>query len=147
LNRGNSIGLRFEPYNTTVRSIQELLPLAINLKEISLINDISETLISSLIRKVMKAVSSKTLDSINLAGINTTKDKLQKILHPLKASLKKIKLQQMTFEPELFESFVRYISRNYSLEDVDLEDIWEGDSKREHEVKDPMSYWYSPRLT
>jgi hypothetical protein len=53
----------------------------------------------------------------------------------------------MTFEPEPFEGFVRYISRNYSLEDIGLEDIWEGDGKREHEVNDPMSYWYSSRPT
>ena len=53
----------------------------------------------------------------------------------------------MTFEPEPFESFVHYISRNYSLEDIDLEDIWKGDGKRDHEVKDPMSYWYSPPPT
>lgn len=145
LSRVNSIGLRFEPCDTTVRSIKEFLPLATNLREISLINDTGETLTSSPIRKVMKAVSSKILDSIQLAGINTTKDELQKILHPLKPSLKKIKLQQMTFEPESFEGFVRYISCNYSLEDVNFEEIWEGDGEREHEVNDPMSYWYSPQ--
>jgi len=47
----------------------------------------------------------------------------------------------MTFEQKSFENFVRYISRNYSLEDFDLEDIWETNSKKEHEVIDPMSYW------
>jgi len=46
----------------------------------------------------------------------------------------------MTFEQKLFESFVRYISRNYSLEDFDLEDIWETNSKKEYEVINPMSY-------
>ena len=64
----------------------------INRKGVSLINDTGETLTSSPIQKVMKVVSSKTLNSINLAGINTTKDELQKILYSLKASLKKIKL-------------------------------------------------------
>jgi hypothetical protein len=76
LNRVHSIRLRFEPYDTTVRSIQKLLPLATNLKEISLINDTSETLISNPIRKVMKVISSKTLESISIAGVDTTKDKL-----------------------------------------------------------------------
>jgi hypothetical protein len=147
LNRVHFIGLRFEPYDTTVRSIQELLPLATNLKEISLMNDTGETLTSNLIRKVMKAVNSKTLESISLAGVDTTKDKLQKILHPLKASLKNVKLQQMTFEQKSFESFVRYISRDYSLDDFDLEDIWETDDKKEHEVIDPMSYWYDLQPT
>lgn len=147
LSRVHSIGLRFEPYDTTVRSIQELLPLATNLKEISLMNDTGETLTLNPIRKVTKAVSSKTLESISLAGVDTTKDKLQEILHPFKASLKNIKLQQMTFEQKSFESFVRYISRNYSLEDFDLEDIWEIDGKKEREVIDPMSYWYDLQPT
>jgi hypothetical protein len=65
----------------------------------------------------------------------------------LKASLKNIKLQQITFEQKLFESFVRYISRDYFLEDFDLKDIWETDSKKEHEVIDPMSCWYDLRPT
>ncbi|PVH68773.1 hypothetical protein DL98DRAFT_205456 [Cadophora sp. DSE1049] len=140
LSRVHSIGLRFEPCDTTVRSIQELLPLATNLKEISLVNDTGETLTLKPIRKVTKAISSKSLESISLAGVDTTKDNLQEILHPFKASLKNIKLRQMTFEQKSFESFVCYISRNYSLEDLDLEDIWEIDGKKEHEVIDPMSY-------
>jgi hypothetical protein len=148
LNRVHSIGLRFEPYNTTIRSIRELLPLATNLKEIALINDTGETLTSDPVRKVMAAVSSKKLESISLAGVDTTKEKLEEILHPLKASLKNIKLQQMTFEHKSFESFVHYISSsNYSLEDFDLEDIWETDGKKEHEVIDPMSYWYHLQTT
>lgn len=147
LNRVNSIGLRFEPYNTTVRPIQELLPLATNLKEISLVNDTGETLTSDPIRKVIKKVSSKTVESISLAGIDTTKDKLQEILNPLRASLKSIKLQQMTFKQKSFVSFIRYISRNYSLEDFDLKDIWEIDGRTEHEVINPMSYWYDVQPT
>jgi hypothetical protein len=103
-------------------------------------NDTGETLTLNLIRKVIKAVNSKTLKSISLARVNTTKDKLQEILHPLKASLKNVKLQQMTFEQKSFESFVRYISCDYSLDDFDLEDIWETDGKKEHKVIDPMLY-------
>lgn len=147
LNQVYSIGLRFEPYETIVRSIQELLPLATNLKEISLINDTGETLTSNPIRRVMKAVSSKTLESISFAGVDTTKDKLQEILDPLKASLKNIKLQQMTFEQKSFESFVRYISHDYPLESIDLEDIWETDGKKKYEIINPILYLYNLQLT
>ncbi|KAH7418698.1 hypothetical protein BKA64DRAFT_635816 [Cadophora sp. MPI-SDFR-AT-0126] len=147
LNRVQSLGLRLEPYDTRLRFIQEFLPLATNLKEISLMNDTGETLPSNHIRKATKAISSANLKSISIAGIDTTNYKLQKILRPFKASLQKIKLRQIMFEQESFDSFVDHISRNYSIEDFDLEEIWETDGKKESEVIDPMSHWYDLQAT
>jgi hypothetical protein len=39
-------------------------------------NNINETLILNLIRKVMKIISSKILENISFAGVDTTKNKL-----------------------------------------------------------------------
>lgn len=142
LNRVYSVGIRIQFYDTTARSIQELLPLATNLKEFSLLNESDETLSFNFILKIMKKLSSKPLESITLGGIETNTDQLKKILHPLKASLKSIKLQDVAFEQESFESFVCYISRNYSLNDFDLKGIYENHGTKLHEVIDPMSYWH-----
>jgi hypothetical protein len=70
---------------------------------------------------------------------------MKEMLHPQKALIKKIRLQRMIFLRKSFWSFIDYVSRNYSLNELFLEDIWEKNGRKEYEICDPMSYWYNPQ--
>ena len=142
-----SLVLRIEEYDWA-KSFQSLTSLAKNLTEFSVINNAPDLLTTSAIQKIMAKINTQTLESITLAGVSISTNKLTGSLRPLKASLKKLQLQRINFRRESFETFIHYLSDNFSSDgfSLSLEDIWETDRRgTEYEIYDPMSYWSNPR--
>jgi hypothetical protein len=116
-----------------------------SLKELSFITDTTadnnnDILSSGAISKLMTNVNSERFKSLTLKGFQTTKAQLQKILDPLKTSIKEIKLQGIMFHNGSFTRFVNYISDNLSLDDICLEEIWEDDSTRHYKINNPIGF-------
>ncbi|KAM0132875.1 hypothetical protein ACHAP3_006164 [Botrytis cinerea] len=142
-----SLVLRIEEYDWA-KSFQSLASLTENLEELSVINNAPDFLTTSAIQKIISKINTQTLESITLAGVSISINKLTGSLSPLKASLKKLQLQRINFRRESFETFIHYLSDNFSSDgfSLSLEDIWETDRRgTEYEIHDPMSYWSNPR--
>jgi hypothetical protein len=58
--------------------------------EFSVINNAPDLFITSVIQKIMAKINTQTLESITLAGVSISTNKLTGSLSPLKASLKKL---------------------------------------------------------
>jgi hypothetical protein len=128
-----------------VDALNEALTLMTSLKELSFITDTTadnnnDILSSGAISKLMTNVNSERFKSLTLKGFQTTKAQLQKILDPLKTSIKEIKLQGIMFHNGSFTRFVNYISDNLSLDDICLEEIWEDDSTRHYKINNPIGF-------
>ena len=126
-----------------MKSFQSLTSLAKNLTEFSIINNAPDLLTTSVIQKIIVKINTQTLKSITLARVSISTNKLTGSLSPLKASLKKLQLRRINFRQESFETFIYYLSDNFSLDSFSLSlgDIWETDRRgTEYEIYDPMSY-------
>jgi len=84
-----------------------------NLKKLSLSTDNEYDFLKlDIISETMTKVNYKSLESLTLKSFRTSKDELQEILHPFKASIKELNLQNTAFYEESFTSFIKYISDN-----------------------------------
>jgi hypothetical protein len=129
------------------RSFKWLTPVAKNLAEFSVINDAGPRFVTiSAILKMMSKINSGTIESISISGMCVYGDKLTRILRPLIPSLKKLQLRQIYFQRKSFETFIHFISGNFTLNNfsLSLEDIWREDHQGLYEIHDPMSYWSNP---
>jgi len=121
-----SIDLRFDkrkPESYLVRDFERALSLASSLQELSLIVNSDNLLSSKIVRRITKSIRSKTFEKLTINGIFTSKRELQKILSPLKASIKVITLEAATFNDGSFVDFLGYIQDNFSLDYICFKDI------------------------
>jgi hypothetical protein len=94
-----SIDLRFDkrkPASYLVRDFERALSLVSNLHKLSLIVNSDNLLSSKIVRRITKSIRCKTFESLTINGIYTSKRELQKILSPLKGSIKAIILEAAT---------------------------------------------------
>ena len=134
-----SINLRFDkrkPESYLVRDFERALSLASSLQELSLIVNSDNLLSSKIVRRITKSIRSKTFERLTINGIFTSKRELQKILSPLKGSIKEITLEAATFDDESFVDFLGYIQGNFSLDYICFKDIWEDNDDEGYEVLD-----------
>ncbi len=127
LERVQSIKLRFSVSKQSgpeqVSTIQDFLPLASNLEELSLIVDCKWLLASMIVRQITNSISSKMLRSLTLTGLSTSNYKLQRILQPFKTSIKMIALKNSVFTDNSFVDFISHIQDNFSLDYVSFKNI------------------------
>jgi hypothetical protein len=121
-----SIDLRFDKRKLEsylVRDFERALSFVLSLQELSLIVNSNNLLSSKIVRHITKSIRSKTFKKLTINRIFTSKKELQKILSPLKASIKVITLEAATFNNGLFVDFFGYIQDNFSLDYICFKDI------------------------
>jgi hypothetical protein len=89
---------------------------------------------SKIVRRITKSIRSKTFERLTINGIFTSKRELQRILSPLKGSIKAITLEAATFNDGSFVDFLDYIQDNFSLGYICFKDIWGDDNIEEYEI-------------
>jgi hypothetical protein len=126
LRRSDCIKLRFDGEDQELRElwhIRQVLSLALNLKELSLIAN-CDTISSKAIQRITEFISSEKLKSLTIAGVFTSKVNLQEIIRPFKAFIKKLTLKYTDFDDfRLFIKFIVYIKNNLSLDYVYFKEI------------------------
>jgi hypothetical protein len=88
------------------------------------------------VRRITKSIRSKTFERLTINEIFTSNRQLQKILRPLKGSIKAIILEAVTFNDESFIDFLYYIQDNLSLDYICFKDIWADNDGEGYEVLD-----------
>jgi hypothetical protein len=139
-----SVDLRFESKKTErflVTLFGKTLSLATNLQSLSLIVNGDKLLSPKTVRRITKRIRSKTLESLTIDGIFTSKGQLEGILPPFRASIKKLTLKSATFNNTSFVGFISHIQDNFSLDYICFKDIWEDDNGKEYEVLDRVKLY------
>jgi hypothetical protein len=138
------VDLRFESKKTErflVTLFGKTLSLATNLQSLSLIVNGDKLLSPKTVRRITKRIRSKTLESLTIDGIFTSKGQLEGILRPFRASIKKLTLKSATFNNTSFVGFISHIQDNFSLDYICFKDIWEDDNGKEYEVLDRVKLY------
>jgi hypothetical protein len=117
------------------------LSLATNLQLLSLIVNGDKLLSPKTVRRITKRIRSKTLESLTIDRIFTSKGQLEGILRPFRASIKKLTLKSATFNNTSFVGFISHIQENFSLDYICFKDIWEDDNGKEYEVLDRVKLY------
>ena len=135
LYRVHSLEVIIDKSNQDFDPLNKALTFKTNLKKLSLSADNEYNFLElDIISETMTKVNCKSLESLTLKSFRTSEDELQEILHPFKASIKELNLQKIAFYKESFNSFIKYISNNLSLDYVSLEEIWEDNGDEEYEI-------------
>jgi hypothetical protein len=138
-----SVDLRFDSKKTEsflVTLFGKTLSLATNLQSLSLIVNGDKLLSPKTVRRITKRIRCKTLKSLTINGISTSKGQLEGILRPFRASIKNVTLKSATFNNTSFAGFISHIQDNFSLDYIYFKDIWEHDNGKEYEVVDRVKF-------
>jgi hypothetical protein len=137
-----SIDLRFDQRpRTSITHFERSLSLARNLRELSLIVNSDKTLSSKIVRRITESIRSETFQKLTIHRVLTSKRHLQRILTPLKGSIKEIILEAVTFKDHSFVDFLGYIQDNFSLDYICLKDVWEDDEGEGYKVLDRAEFY------
>jgi hypothetical protein len=137
-----SIDLRFNKRpRTSITHFERSLSLARNLRELSLIINSDKTLSSKIVWRITESIRSKTFQKLTIHRILTSKRYLERILSPLKDSIKEIILEAVTFKDHSFVDFLGYIQDNFSLNYIYLKNVWEDDKDEGYKVLDQAEFY------
>jgi hypothetical protein len=139
--QAQSINLRFDyHYDSTgtrerLHDIGYTISFAEDLEELSLITISEECLSYHGVERITSKITSEKLTSLTIEGLDVSKwarqvkyefpvfeNAFKDILHPFRASLKKLVLKRIILDEALFELFA-YIQDNFSLDYLSLSDI------------------------